>query len=287
MNCPNRQAATCGVRREAVAQPNDLLHSPHKTVGSNQQYNKTSMQVELRMTKVLRKIEFGTARVRESEHQRIGTVECARSTACLSSMMMCENLQPGRLGGDKGVTMNFDTEQNSVDRADSTQDRIRSLVANLESDDPTVRTKTREALGVMGKPAVPSVIQLLSHPKPRVRWEAAKTLCDIADPLAASAMTNAMDDRDSDVRWLAAEGLAALGRDGLRPLLAALIERAQSSWFCEGAYHVCYDLAKREDFSSLLRPLLTVLKEAEPAVAVPPAAYAALSRLRELSAGND
>jgi len=35
----------------------------------------------------------------------------------------------------------------------------------------------------------------------------------IADPLAASALVNALDDRDGDVRWLAAEGLAALGEN--------------------------------------------------------------------------
>ena len=35
----------------------------------------------------------------------------------------------------------------------------------------------------------------------------------IADPIAASALVSALDDPDGDVRWLAAEGLAALGRD--------------------------------------------------------------------------
>ena len=68
---------------------------------------------------------------------------------------------------------------------------------------------------VLGKPAVPSLIQLLSHRKPHVRWEAAKALGGIADPIAAFALVNAQKDRDGDVRWLAAEGLAALGRDAL------------------------------------------------------------------------
>ena len=79
--------------------------------------------------------------------------------------------------------------------------------------DPAVRRKARKALVAIGKLAVPSLIRLLSHRKPHVRWEAAKALCGIADPLAASALVNALDDRDGDVRWLAAEGLAALGRE--------------------------------------------------------------------------
>ena len=99
---------------------------------------------------------------------------------------------------------------------------------------------------IVGKPAVPFLIPLLSHRKLQIRWEAAKTLCDIADPIAATALVNALDDSEGDVRWLAAEGLAALGCDGLHPLLAALLERAQSPWLCEGAHHVCHALAKKK-----------------------------------------
>ena len=116
-----------------------------------------------------------------------------------------------------------------------------------------------------------------------MRWEAAKALCGIADPIAATALVNALDDRDGDVRWLAAEGVAALGRDGLQPLLVALLQRAQSGWLCEGAHHVCHTLVKRKRLGPILRPVLAALGQTEPEVAVPPAAYTALSRLRELS----
>jgi hypothetical protein len=172
-------------------------------------------------------------------------------------------------------------------------ERIQSLVADLASPNPTVRAKAREALVAIGKArkalvaigklAVPSLIRLLSHRKPHVRWEAAKALCGIADPIAASALVNAMDDRDSDVRWLAAEGVAALGRDGLQPLLAGLLERARSGLFCEAAHHVCHTLLKRKKLAPILRPVLVALDESEPEVAAPPAAYAALSKLRKLS----
>jgi hypothetical protein len=175
------------------------------------------------------------------------------------------------------------TKRGTVALADKGDARIRLLVTDLASPDPAVRTKARKSLVVLGKRTVPSLIPLLSHRKPHVRWEAAKALCGIADPLAASALVNALDDRDGDVRWLAAEGLAALGRESLQPLLAALIGRAQSGWFCEGAHHVCSTLAKKKRLSPILRPLLAALKQSEPEVAVPPAAYTALSRLRKLS----
>ena len=174
------------------------------------------------------------------------------------------------------------TKRGTVALTGKREARIPSLVADLASPNPAVRTKARKALVAIGKRSVPSLIPLLSHRKPHVRWEAAKALCGIADPIAASALVNALDDRDGDVRWLAAEGLAALGRDGLQPLLAALLQRAQSCWLCEGAHHVCHTLVKRKKLGPILRPLLAALKESEPEVAVPPAAYAALSRLREL-----
>jgi HEAT repeat protein len=175
------------------------------------------------------------------------------------------------------------TKRSSVDLTNKRAARIPSLVTDLANTDPIVRTKARKALVALGKIAVPSLIRPLSHRKPHVRWEAAKALCGIADPLAASALVNALDDRDGDVRWLAAEGLAALGRDGLQPLLAALFQRAQSSSFCEAAHHVCHALLKRKRLGPILRPLLAAMKESEPEVSVPPAAYAALSRLRGLS----
>jgi hypothetical protein len=175
------------------------------------------------------------------------------------------------------------TKRGSVELAEKREARISSLVADLATPNPAVRTKARKALVALGKPAVPSLIQLLSHRKPHVRWEAAKALGGIADPLAAPALVNALDDRDGDVRWLAAVGVAALGRDGLQPLLAALLQRAQSCSFCEAAHHVCHTLLKRKRLGPILRPLLAAMKESEPEVAVPPAAYTALSRLRELS----
>ncbi|MGA2254466.1 MAG: HEAT repeat domain-containing protein [Thermoguttaceae bacterium] len=160
---------------------------------------------------------------------------------------------------------------------------IRELIAALASSSPVTRKKARKALVALGGPAVPALIQLLSHRQPHVRWEAAKALGAVADPIAASALVNALEDRDGDVRWLAAEGLAALGQDALQPLLAALIERNERDWLCEGAHHICHALVKKKALAPILRPLLAVLEKHECEFAVPAAAYAALSRLRDSS----
>ena len=164
---------------------------------------------------------------------------------------------------------------------ESTKD-VSVLLAALENSSPIVRGEAREELVGIGHSAVPLLIPLLSHRKTHVRWEAAKALGSIADPIAATALVNAMKDRDSDVRWLAAEGLAAIGREGLPPLLAALIDKNQVSRLCEGSHHVCHRLVVRRGLAKILRPLLEALSHAEPEVAVPPAAYDALTKLREI-----
>ena len=76
------------------------------------------------------------------------------------------------------------TKRGAVALADKTEDRIPSLAADLASLSPLRRRKARKALVAMGKLAVPSLIRLLLHRKPHVRWNS-QGLGGIADPLAA------------------------------------------------------------------------------------------------------
>jgi HEAT repeat protein len=152
---------------------------------------------------------------------------------------------------------------------------IPELVLSLSSHNGVERQSAREQLVLLGDPAIPELIKCLSDPRRQVRWEAAKALGDVADPIAATALAATLDDEDGDVRWLAAIALAALGREGLPPLLAALIEHSDSDWLREGAHHVCHDLAKTAD-KWIVKPVLDALNAEEPELAVPSAAYSAL-----------
>jgi HEAT repeat protein len=156
---------------------------------------------------------------------------------------------------------------------------IELLVETLAREDGIERQCARERLVSIGNPAVPALIRCLSDPRHQVRWEAAKALGKIADPIAAPSLVGALEDKDFGVRWLAAVGLTSLGRNGLVPLFSALLERPDSDWLREGAHHVCHELAKR-DACHVARPVLDALNTSEPELAVPAAAYAALQRLR-------
>jgi HEAT repeat protein len=125
---------------------------------------------------------------------------------------------------------------------------------------------------------VADLIESLASPNKQVRWEAAKALADIADPAAADALVKALEDKIFDVRWLAAEGLINLGREGLVPLLQALIERSDSPWLRDAAHHVLHDLAVGE-LEDLLEPITDSLEDAEAAIETPLIAKAILDRL--------
>jgi len=72
--------------------------------------------------------------------------------------------------------------------------------------------------------------------------------------------------------------LINLGREGLIPLLRALIERSDSPWLRIGAHHVLGDLAAG-DLRELLQPVVDSLEDVEPAIETPLVARAALERL--------
>jgi len=158
---------------------------------------------------------------------------------------------------------------------------IGALVADLASDDGSVRESARLSLVGVGGRAVAALIDALGDPHRQVRWEAAKALEQIASPEAAPALVGALEDKEFSVRWLAAEGLIALESKGLVPLLRALIERSDSVWLREGAHHVLHDLHNLggRRLRGVLKPLLAALEDLEPALEVPPAAKTVLEVL--------
>ena len=160
----------------------------------------------------------------------------------------------------------------------TTRQEVRDLLSQLESDDAATRLAARTKLGEIGTAAGEGLRTCLYDPQQHVRWEAAKTLAVIADPLAAPALVHALDDEDPDVRWVAGEALIALGKTGLPALLMGLIRHSNSVGFLRAAHHVLHDLApKHSDVP--LSEVLSAIDAAEPAIAAPPTALTVLRSL--------
>jgi hypothetical protein len=97
-----------------------------------------------------------------------------------------------------------------------------------------------------------------------------------------------LEDERPGIRWLAAEGLMAYGREGLAALLQALVHHSDVVWLREGAHHVIHNLAERDkNLHDLLRPVLAAIDDIEPAIEVPPAAQAALDALAKATSQQD
>lgn len=165
-------------------------------------------------------------------------------------------------------------EHNDKD-AEST---ISSLITDLNSRDGLVRVKARKSLVAIGHRSVKPLVKALASKKQWVRWEAAKTLSQIGDPIATQALIKALEDKNFDVRWLAAEGLNSIGQEAIVPLLQVLEKRPDSFWLREGAHHVLHEL-EGGHLNRTLNPVLLALEGFEPSVEVPLATAKALDAL--------
>ena len=157
---------------------------------------------------------------------------------------------------------------------------ITTLITDLGSQDGFIRLRARQYLVTIGRRAIPYLVKALDSKYTVTRWEAAKALEQIGDPLAIEVLVDALEDDMFDVRWIAAEGLIIIGRPAARRLLQRLIEHSDSEWLREGAHHIIRCLNDPE-LRLILQPLLRVLEDLDAPLEVPLAAEKALSSLNE------
>jgi HEAT repeat protein len=153
------------------------------------------------------------------------------------------------------------------------------LIAALRSKNATEREKARGQLIALGHGALIPLLHCLSDDEQHVRWEAAKALEGIADPAAADALAEALNDEIAGVRWIAGEALIAIGWEGVRQVLVVLLRKSDTTAICTSAHHVLSHFAKHRS-GEFLKPVLERLEGVEPAVSVPIAALTALGHLR-------
>jgi len=179
-------------------------------------------------------------------------------------------------------TLNFKRDRRHQDNGID----LDALITDLGNANGQTRQYARISLVRIGEPAVDALIETLNSRDGLTRWEAAKALSQIGSPKAAQALVKALEDDQFSIRWLAAEGLKKIGRDGLKPLLKALWQAPNSIRLREGAHHILHDLLSQEALDkqllAALRSVFTALNYLDPAVALPATVMPALKMLEQL-----
>lgn len=158
-------------------------------------------------------------------------------------------------------------------------ENARKLVESFDDEDWRKRHEAREQVEKIGQPATALLIEALSHPEQRVRWEAAKALVKIKAPEAAQALAKVLMDESFEVEWLAAEALIALGKTALPAILQGLIDNPNSVSFKHGAHHVLHDLERKGLLNEESLQVMDELRDIEIAEAFPMTVRKALDSL--------
>lgn len=128
------------------------------------------------------------------------------------------------------------------------ENNIEELIKKFYSKDGIQRKMARYELVKIGKPAVKYLSSLLDAPKEYIRWEAIKTLSQIADPETIPILISSLENEDFDIRWMAAEALINIGKRSIKPLLESVVSSKKSIFLLEGVHHILKDLQFKNIF---------------------------------------
>jgi len=145
---------------------------------------------------------------------------------------------------------------------------INALIRAIGDTDGMVRVTARQVLVNMRKTAIAPLKEALLSKIERQRWEATKALGQIGDPEATEALIGALEDEMFDVRWLASEGLVAIGHKAIVPLLKALHKKPESLWLREGVHHFLHGI-DMGNLGNILLPVRQALEDTDSTLKLP------------------
>lgn len=155
------------------------------------------------------------------------------------------------------------------------------LLKDLGSRNGLVRETARARLVEMGGAAVEYLSDLVEKKNDVARWEAVKALSEIGKPSSVPVLIRALYDGDEEIRWIAAEGLIAIGRDAVEPLLRELLTNPRSFKLKKGAHHVLKGV-NAVDRSMDYSELINALNDHATKIHLPMVAYKYLRKVRKL-----
>jgi hypothetical protein len=125
----------------------------------------------------------------------------------------------------------------------------------LDTKDSGNKLASRKTLAAMGKTVLPKMHKLLETEDVSFRMEVAKILELIADSRSIPIFIRLLDDKEFEIRWIAAEGLIKIGRRSIIPMLKSVRDGESSHFHNEGVHHVLLSLINKTEKDKLVQLL--------------------------------
>jgi len=139
-------------------------------------------------------------------------------------------------------------------------ENIAQLFHHLQQETNTIaRIDAKNSLEKMGKSILPYLNKLLFVHDEMFRREVAKIMEFIADKTSIPVFIDLLEDSDGGIRWTAAVGLISIGRDSIIPLLKAILDDENGSYFLRLGAHHAFESLFNDDEKITLKPLLLSL----------------------------
>lgn len=145
-----------------------------------------------------------------------------------------------------------------INLEDSPEILLRQITGLLEDNNNPDINKTIIALGKIGKSILPMLHEIICSEIGHVRMEAVKVVKYIADKRSIPILIYLLDESETGIRWIAAEGLVNIGRSSILPLLQSIRDRKNPAYLYRGAHHVLTSLLYADEKEEL-KPLLSSL----------------------------
>ncbi|NOZ46235.1 MAG: HEAT repeat domain-containing protein [Chlorobi bacterium] len=141
-------------------------------------------------------------------------------------------------------------------------DEYKEILEGLSSKERSVRVNARNKIEDIGMPITEHLKEILYFKDHHLRWEAAKTFSQMALPETITIQIQTLEDDESDIRWIAAEGLSKMGSKVIKPILDYLLEHGtESVHLIKGVYHVLNKIDTDKELKEKLAPLVKSLKK--------------------------
>jgi HEAT repeat protein len=153
---------------------------------------------------------------------------------------------------------NSDTPEIDINMDEFPDNLIKHINELIDDKNFPDKHNARIALVKLGKTIIPIMHKLLSSGVGRIRLEAAKVVELIADKRSIPLLIGLLEDKETGIRWIAAEGLVNIGRSSLLPLLRSIRDSRNPIFLYKGAHHVLNSLLNEKEKNEM-QPLLLSL----------------------------